>query len=296
MTLIHVPVLLKETIASLDLGPGKNVLDGTVGLGGHAAAILDAVAPDGNLLGLDRDEAALVSARSALMRFGSRAMLVRASYADAAGVVRERSFGPIHGSLLDLGYSSLEIDDPSRGFSFRTDGPLDMRFDQRQDLDAATIVNHDSLDALSKIIWEYGEERYARKIAAAICKARREAPVVSTGQLANVIWNAVPQHYRRGRIHPATRTFQALRIAVNDELGSLSRALPELLPMLAPGGRLAVISFHSLEDRIVKNFFRDAATAGTAETLTKRPITASAKETAENPRSRSAKLRVLKKH
>ncbi|OGL74567.1 16S rRNA (cytosine(1402)-N(4))-methyltransferase [Candidatus Uhrbacteria bacterium RIFCSPHIGHO2_02_FULL_60_10] len=291
----HVPVLLNEVIAGLALAPGQAVVDGTVGLGGHAAAILERTAPDGRLLGLDRDEAALDAARSQLGRFGSRVMLVRASYRDVRRVLLTHAFGPVQAALLDLGFSSLEIDDPTRGFSFRADGPLDMRFDRDQELTAAEIVNHESAEELSKMIWDFGEERFSRSIARAIVAARKTQPIVGTLALAEIIGGAVPGWYRRGRLHPATRTFQALRIAVNDELGCLRAALPEFLEALAPGGRLAVISFHSLEDRIVKNYFNEAAEQGRASVLTRRPIVAADEENAANPRARSAKLRLLRK-
>ncbi|MBI4458210.1 16S rRNA (cytosine(1402)-N(4))-methyltransferase RsmH [Candidatus Uhrbacteria bacterium] len=294
MAASHIPVLLKETIERLSLKPGSNAVDGTVGAGGHSAAILDRTAPDGRLLGLDLDEAALDSARSALRRHVSRVMLVRENYKNVRRVLPP-DFGPVQAALLDLGFSSIEIDDPRRGFSFRFDGPLDMRYDGSQELDAAAVVNTWSVDELSRILWEYGEERLARRIAAAIVKARRERRITGTLHLVDVIAGAVPAAYRRGKIHFATRSFQALRIAVNDELGNLKEALPEYLDILAPGGRLAIISFHSLEDRIVKRFFKDAADKNIAAAVTKKPLIASDEENAANPRARSAKLRVIEK-
>ncbi len=288
----HIPVLLSETIEGLSLVPGDNAVDCTVGAGGHAEAILDRTSPDGRLLGFDLDEAALDAARSNLARFGSRAMLVCENYKDAGRVLQTFAFGPVHAALLDLGFSSIEIDDPARGFSFRADGPLDMRYDAKQALTAAEIVNGWSLDELAKILWDYGEERLARKIAAGIVQARRDARIVGTLQLVDVIAHSVPAYYRRGKIHFATRTFQALRIATNDELGNLRAALPALLDMLAPGGRLAVISFHSLEDRIVKRFFQEQLKEKKVSLRTKRPIIASAEEIKSNSRSRSAKLRI----
>jgi 16S rRNA (cytosine1402-N4)-methyltransferase len=291
----HVPVLLQETIEGLALRPGMHAVDCTVGAGGHAAAILERTAPDGKLLGLDLDEAALEAARRNLARFGSRAMLVRESYKHAGRVLHTRSFGPIQAALLDLGFSSLEIDDPARGFSFRADGPLDMRYDRRQDLTAAEAVNGWTEEDLAGILRDYGEERYARRIAAAMVAERKRGPIVGTKRLADVVAGAVPGPYRRGPIHPATRTFQALRIAVNDELGNLRAALPDLFAALAPGGRIAVISFHSLEDRIVKRFLRDRADDGEATLIAKRPITAGDEELEKNPRARSAKLRIAEK-
>lgn len=291
----HVPVLLNETLEALALQPGENVIDCTIGMGGHAAAMLDATAPNGKLLGFDADEAALDAARSTLGRYGSRAMLVHENYRNVRRVLLSTGFGSVHAALLDAGFSSFIIDDPSRGFSFRADGPLDMRYDAVQETTAASIVNGWELDDLARILWEYGEERFARKIAEAIVHDRRDKPITGTLQLVDLIAHAVPAWYRRHRTHFATKTFQALRIAVNDELGGLEETIPHLFEALEPGGRLAIISFHSLEDRIVKHAFRDLADAGHATLLTKRPIVAGKEETSRNPRSRSAKLRVLKK-
>ncbi len=289
---MHIPVLLRETIDGLNLQPNENVVDCTLGAGGHAAAALAKTAPNGKLLGLDVDEAALEAARSTLGAYGSRAMLVRENYRHLERVLHTQSFGPIHAALLDLGFSSLEIDDPTRGFSFRFDGPLDMRFDRTQDETAASIVNSWSADDLSRVLWEYGEEKWARKIADGIVKARRDAKIVTTTQLVDVIAHSVPGFYRRSKLPFPTRTFQALRIATNDELGNVRTALPALWDALAPGGRLAVISFHSLEDRIVKRFFLEKAEAGEGTVVAKRPITASEEEIRRNSRSRSAKLRI----
>lgn len=285
----HVPVLLHETIDGLALHAGDTVVDCTVGAGGHAEAILEKTSPKGRLLGFDLDEAALDSARSNLSRFGSRAMLVRANYRDVRRILQSEGFGPVQAALLDLGFSSIEIDDPARGFSLRNDGPLDMRFDQKQELSAAELVNRWSEKDIADVIYEFGEERYARSIARGIAAARKEKPIVGTLQLVDVIAGAVPAAYRRMHTHFATRTFQAIRMAVNDELGNLEKALPELVDALEPGGRLAVISFHSLEDRIVKRFFRDNELL---DATTKRPVEASEEETRKNPRARSAKLRV----
>jgi 16S rRNA (cytosine1402-N4)-methyltransferase len=292
---LHIPVLLKEVVEGLALRPGDNAVDGTVGAGGHAAAILESTSPNGLLLGIDLDEAALEAARRKLDPFGSRVMLVRENYRNLERVLLSRSFGPIQAALLDLGFSSLAIDNPSRGFSFRFDGPLDMRFDPSQELTAASVVNGWNADELTGILVRYGEERFARRIAGAVVAARRRERIVSTLQLVDVIAAAVPAAYRRGKLHFATRTFQALRIAVNDELGNLEAALPAFTQALAPGGRLAVISFHSLEDRVVKRFFLNQAKAGVLKVLTKRPIVAAEAEVAANPRSRSAKLRIAEK-
>ena len=291
----HLPVLLKEVVEGLHPQPDDDILDGTVGAGGHAAALLERTAPHGRYLGVDLDEVALETARQSLARFGSRVMLVRGSYRDAAAIAVSQGLGPFPAALLDLGFSSMEIDDPARGFSFRADGPLDMRYDQRQELTAAMVVNTWPLDELERVFRLYGEERFARRIAERLVATRRQGRLSGTQDLVDVIAAAVPAGYRHGRLHFATRVFQALRIAVNDELGNVAAALPDFLKLLAPGGRLAVISFHSLEDRLVKQFFKKAEQNGEVKILTKKPLVASAEEELANPRARSAKLRLAEK-
>lgn len=300
----HVPVLYQEVLAGLRPAPGEKYIDATVGAGGHAAGILAAAAPDGQLLGLDRDPAALAVAGETLAPFGDRARLVQASYTRAAEVAAELKFGLVDGFLLDLGLSSLQLDDPQRGFAFQSEGPLDMRFDPASELTAAEIVNTWPLDELADIIYRYGEEPRSRAIARAIGAAR---PLSTTGELAAAVERAVGG--RRGqRLHPATQTFQALRIAVNGELEALQAVLPEAVGLLKPGGRLAVISFHSLEDRLVKNFLREAARGHddlsqpyprpfepVLELVTRKPVTPRPDEVAQNPRARSAKLRIAEK-
>jgi 16S rRNA (cytosine1402-N4)-methyltransferase len=298
----HVPVLYQEVLAALRPAPGGRYIDATVGAGGHSAGLLAASAPDGELLGLDRDPAALAAAAETLAPFGTRAHLVQASYTQVAEAAQ--GFGPVDGFLLDLGLSSLQLEDPARGFSFQSDGPLDMRFDPSSELSAAEIVNTWPLEELADIIYRYGEDSRGRAIARAIGAAR---PIGSTGQLAAVVEQAVGG--RRGqRLHPATQTFQALRIAVNGELDAVAAVLPVAVGLLQSGGRLAVISFHSLEDRLVKNYLREQAHGHddltqplpvpfepVLELVTKKPVTPGAAEIAANPRSRSAKLRVAEK-
>jgi 16S rRNA (cytosine1402-N4)-methyltransferase len=301
----HIPVLLDETLDGLAPRPGADLIDGTLGAGGHTEAWLEATAPDGRVLGFDLDAGALEAARERLARFGGRVTFTHASFADMGDVAPERGFGAVDAVLLDVGFSSMQIDDPARGFSFSADGPLDMRFDRDQPATAADLVNTLGRDELADLIYQYGEERHSRRIARAIVAAR---PFQRTGRLAEVVAGAVPRSSER--IHPATRTFQALRIAVNDELGALERALPGAVALLKPGGRLAVISFHSLEDRIVKNFIREAASdcicppdlpvcvcdhEPTLRPVNRKPITASDAEVNANPRSRSAKLRVAER-
>jgi 16S rRNA (cytosine1402-N4)-methyltransferase len=294
----HVPVLLAEVLAGLAPRSGGVYVDGTVGGGGHAAAILEASAPDGRLLGIDADPAALAAATARLASFGARATLIHGNFRDLGRLARAHGFDPIDGLLLDLGVSSHQLDTPGRGFSFAVDAPLDMRLDPTGGDTAADLVNETPEDELADLIYRYGEERGSRRIARLIAEARRRRPIATTSELAELVARALGG--RRGKIHPATRTFQALRIAVNRELESLERALPQAIDLLAPGGRVAVISFHSLEDRIVKLFFRAESGYGgerpaRLQIITKKPIEATEAEARANPRSRSAKLRVAEK-
>ncbi len=302
----HVPVLLDQVLAWLAPQPGDRIVDGTVGAGGHAAAILERSAPDGRLLGLDVDPDALRVAQARLQPYGHRVTLVRASYEQLNEVAPAHGFASADGILLDLGLSSRQLADPARGFSFQTDGPLDMRFDPGTRLTAGDLVNQAAPAELTRIIAEYGEERQARRIATAIV-ARR--PLHTTGELARVVAEAVGG-WRGRKIHPATRTFQALRIAVNDELGCLERGLYAARDLLAPGGRLVVIAFHSLEDRLVKQFLQREARdclcppglpichcghRASLTVLTRKPIRPAPAEVQRNPRSRSARLRAAQK-
>ncbi len=299
----HIPVLLDETITALQPRAGGRYLDGTVGLGGHAERLLERSGPDGRLLGLDRDADALQVARERLARFGDRAVLAHASYLDAAAIAGRERMTPLSGVLLDLGVSSLQMDRPERGFSFRAEGPLDMRFDPASaDEPASVLVNWAEEEELAGVLWRFGEERASRRIARAVVRAR---PVTTTTQLAAIVERVAG---RPGlRTSPATRTFQALRIAVNRELEGLSRALQVTHDLLEAGGRLAVITFHSLEDRIVKQYIQRESREcicppGLPECrcghvrmlapLTRSPITPTDGEIGRNPRSRSAKLRV----
>ena len=301
---IHVPVLLHEVIAWLDVAPGRCYIDATVGLGGHAESILERSAPNGRLLGIDQDPDALGAARQRLALFGDRAVLAQAPHTELQNLARAVGFDRVDGALFDLGVSSLQLDDPTRGFSFRERGPLDMRMNPDQDLTAEEMLNTWPEHELARIIYEYGEERHARRIAREITRRR---PLHDTQELAELVRRVVRHS---GRIHPATRTFQALRIAVNGELESLREVLPQAVQLLKPGGRLAVVSFHSLEDRIVKQFIRRETQGcicspqapgctcehvATLRGLSKKPITATDEEVARNPRSRSAKLRVAVK-
>ena len=284
-----------EVLEALRPESGGTYVDGTVGAGGHAEAILEASSPDGVLLGVDADSSALAIAAARLARFGSRLHLAQQNYRDIDLVLAETHLPPPNGVLLDLGVSSMQLDQAARGFSFRADGPLDMRMDVTHGPTAAQLVNTLAERELADLIYRYGEERHSRRIARAVVERRTRVRFETTSDLASVVASAVPgQGWRNGRvIHPATRTFQALRIAVNDELAGLEEALPKAAAALAPGGRLAVISFHSLEDRIVKQYLRGAG--GGLRILTKKPFVPNAEEQRTNPRSRSAKLRVAEK-
>jgi len=300
---IHRPVMRTEAVRFLAPDRGGIYVDGTVGLGGHAAAILTA-GPEVRLIGIDRDPQALRYAAARLAQFGDRVTLVHGNYRDLTEILSGLGIEAIDGFLLDLGLSSLQLDAPERGFSFRADGPLDMRMDPTQGRSAADLVNAASVEELARILRDYGEERFAGRIARAIVAAR---PIETTGALAEVVRRAIPRRFHERRIDPATRTFQALRIAVNDELRNLQDGLAAGFAALRPGGVIVVISFHSLEDRIVKRFFRKLATPRyeslapgpplppQAEVLTKKPLRPSEEEIGENPRARSAKLRACRK-
>ena len=282
----HVSVLFQQVIEYLEPHPGGRYIDATVGAGGHAAGILAASAPTGRLLGLDADPAALAIAATNLSNLHERVELVHANFEHLQQVAEAKGFFPADGIVLDLGLSSMMLADAARGFSFTSDGALDMRFNPDDATTAADLVNALSEKELADLIFEYGEERAARRIARAIVQVR---PITTASHLATVIEKAMG---RRGRIHPATRTFQALRIAVNRELEVLDHVLPQIVETLAPRGRVAIISFHSLEDRRVKNFFRAARNLCA---LTKHPVRPIREEALANPRSRSAKLRAAEK-
>ena len=294
---MHRPVMLEEVLAWLRPRAGGLYLDGTVGAGGHSRAILEASGPDGRVIGLDRDAVAVAAARETLSAFGDRALIMQAEYREAAEVVRDTTARRLDGALLDLGVSSMQLDQAARGFSFMAEGPLDMRMDQREPRTAADLVNRLPEKELARVLFEYGEERYSRRIARAIIRRRETAPILTTLALVDVLRGAVPPAYLHGRLHFATRTFQALRIAVNHELEDLGSSLRLVAGLLRPGGRFVVLSFHSLEDRIVKHTFRALATGEEAgfAVLTKRPLEPSERECAENPRARSAKLRVIER-
>lgn len=288
---VHIPVLPSEVIHSLAPQSGQTHVDGTLGGGGHARLLAAAVGSDGRIVAVDRDPEAIRRAEITLA--GLPVSVANCSYADIPEVLDEIGIESVNGILLDLGLSSDQLEDRERGFSFNADGPLDLRFDPTEGKTAAQLLERISPESLADIIYRYGEERFSRRIARAICDRQREQPILMANDLAEIVRRSIPTPARkRQQIHPATRTFQALRIAVNEELATLELALRRLPDRLGPGGRLAIISFHSLEDRIVKNAFRDDPRL---EALTRKPITASETERTDNARSRSAKLRVAQR-
>ena len=294
----HVPVLLAEVIELLAPQPGERVLDGTVGGGGHAQALLERISPGGRLIGLDRDAATLERAARVLpVDQAERCVLRQANYADFGRVLDELGLEQVDVALLDLGVSSFQIDDAQRGFSFQQDGPLDMRMDASEGPTAADLVNELSEEELADIFYKYGEERFSRRIARRIVEARRQEPITSTGQLARLVLSARPGRARGQwqRIHPATRVFQGLRIYLNRELENLETFCRTIADRLSPGGRAGIISFHSLEDRIVKQSFLRLSSEGRVQRVTRKPVTCSDAERQSNPRSRSAKLRVVRR-
>jgi 16S rRNA (cytosine1402-N4)-methyltransferase len=306
----HVSVMPGEVLELLAPRPGGIYLDGTVGGGGHAGLILEASSPDGRLIGLDQDPGALAAAARVLAPFGARVTLCHGSFATLDRQLADLGIEEVDGILLDLGVSSHQLDTPERGFSFREDGPLDMRMDPAQPVSAIDILARDDAEELKRIFREYGEERWAGRIAREIVRTRNEVPLTTTRQLADLVCRVVPGGYQPQRIHPATRIFQALRIAVNSELEALQSGLAAALRSLRPGGRLVVISFHSLEDRLVKQGFREAASTcscpprlpvcvcnrkAQVKILTTRGIRPAEAETIVNPRARSAVLRAAER-
>ena len=305
----HISVLLNECLDGLDIKPDGIYVDGTLGGAGHSSQIA-ARLTTGRLIGIDRDPIALKAAGERLKPFGDRVTLVHSNFCEIANVLDELGIDAVDGILLDLGVSSPQLDDGSRGFSYMVDAPLDMRMNNGDVMTAETIVNTWSYEELRRILYDYGEERYAPQIANAICRRREVSPIKTTLELVDVIRSAMPAAALREKQHPAKRSFQAIRIAVNDELGAVRKVMDAAIPRLNPGGRLAIITFHSLEDRIVKNGMNDGAKGCTCppnfpvcvcgkkpavKIITRKPITASAEELDMNPRSRSAKLRVCEK-
>ncbi len=293
----HTPVLPGEVVELLAPDPGDAIVDTTVGAGGHARLLAQAIGPGGVFCGLDVDAAALDITRARLADCPCRVTLHRSNFADLGPVLDAAGISAVDVVLADLGVSSMQLGDPERGFSFAADGPLDMRMDDRLEGRATDLVNSLGERQLADLIYHYSQERFSRRIAKRICRVRRDGRITTTRQLADVVCKAlgVVPHSRRSKIHPATRTFQALRIAVNDELDALEKLLEQAPQYLKPGGRIGVIAFHSLEDGMVKRDFRRRKAAGVYEIVTKRPVVAGEEERISNPRARSAKLRVARR-
>ena len=291
---LHTPVLVQEILEQLGCRPGRVYVDCTVGMGGHSEAILKATQPNGRLIGLDRDDAAIKVARERLQDFGSQFMIFHEDFRRLEVVLDHLGIDRVDGVLFDLGVSSLQLSDPERGFSFREVGPLDMRMDRRTERTAADYVNQAPEKELSDVLYQYGEERWSRRIARAIVAKRKTDPIRSTQQLSDLVIRSVPPFARSRRIHPATRTFQALRILVNSELEGLSDVIKTATTRIHIGGRVCVVAFHSLEDRIVKHVFREMGRESRVfRVVTKKPIRPGEAEVERNPRSRSARLRVV---
>ena len=306
----HKSVLLQECIDALNIRPDGIYLDGTLGGAGHSSQIARRLTEGGRLIGVDRDRPALAAAKERLAPYADRVTLVHSNFAEIDAILDSLGIPAVDGMLFDLGVSSPQLDDASRGFSYMADAPLDMRMDKDDALTAGAVVNTWPQGELRRILYDYGEERYAPQIAAAICRAREKAPVETTLELVDIIRSAMPAQALREKQHPAKRSFQAIRIAVNDELGAVSRMMQAAVGRLNPGGRLAVITFHSLEDRIVKSEMQQAARGCTCppefpvcvcgkkplvKLVTRKPIVSGPAELEENPRARSAKLRVAEK-
>jgi len=291
----HIPVMLKEVLDYLDLSPGKIIVDATAGTAGHSRNIIERILPGGRLIAIDRDKESLEVARLRLVDFKDSCEFVYSNFMDIDEILKKLNLKKVDGILFDLGVSSFQIQNPLRGFSFQCDGPLDMRLDRNSYISAYDLVNNLNEDEISNLLWTLGEERWHNRIAGLLVQERQKHPINTTLELSNIMVRAIPYRSRHYRIHPATRTFQAVRIAVNRELQTLQTALHKAIDLLSGGGRICVIAFHSLEDRIVKLAFREFAAKGEIELLTPKPLTPALSEIKENPSSRSSKLRAAQK-
>lgn len=287
--------MLNEAITFLNLAQGKTIVDATVGTGGHSEEILKRITPRGTLIAIDRDEDSLLIARARLKDFADSCRFVHGNFMDMDSILEGLDISKVGGILLDLGISTYQLQNPDRGFSFQSEGPLDMRMDRESYISAYDLVNNLNEEELSGILWDYGQERWHNRIAHLLVKEREKHPISTTLELSNIVTKAVPYKFRHYRIHPATRTFQAVRIAVNRELETLQVAVDKAIDLLEMNARICVISFHSLEDRIVKLSFRKAASSGKIKIITPKPLTPSYEEEKDNPPSRSAKFRVAER-
>lgn len=293
----HTPVMLKEILDYLNLGPGKTIVDATIGTGGHAQAILERIVPGGRLIGIDRDEESLSIARERLRDFSESCEFVYGNFIDIDTILKKLNIKKIDGILFDLGVSSFQLRDPERGFSFQSEGPLDMRLDRNSYISAYDLVNNLNEEEFSALLWNFGQERWHNRIARLLIKEREKHPIATTKELSDIVVKATPYRYRyrHYRIHPATRTFQAVRIAVNRELETLEIAISKAVEFLNQTARICIISFHSLEDRVAKLSFRKLASEGKVNIITPKPLTPMQDEVIQNPLSRSAKLRVTER-
>jgi len=294
---LHIPVMLREVIDYLDPRPGNIIVDATLGTGGHSIEILKRISPGGRLIGIDRDGNSLAVCRKRFAEFAGSYELVHANFADLDIALGKLGIGEVDGMVFDLGISTFQLKDAQRGFSFQSDGPLDMRMDQDSYISAYDLVNNLNESEISNMLWSFGQERWHNRIARILVQERRLQPIATTAQLAELVMRAIPHRYRRGyyRIHPATRTFQAVRIAVNRELEILEGSLKKAIAILKKGAKICVISFHSLEDRVVKHTFRALKAEGLIDIVTAKPLTPVAGEVEENPASRSSKFRVAER-
>jgi 16S rRNA (cytosine1402-N4)-methyltransferase len=292
---LHNPVMLKEVIDYLNLKTGQTIVDATIGLGGHSLEILKNIMPGGRLIGIDRDQESLDMAKENLGNFGDACEFIHSNFTDIDKVLENLNIKKIDGVLFDLGLSSFQLGNPERGFSFQNEGPLDMRLDRNSYISAYDLLNNLNEEEISALLWNFGQERWHNRIARYLVQERQKHPIATTKELSNIVIQAIPYKYRNYRIHPATRTFQAVRIAVNRELETLETGLKKAVEFLSRGGRICVISFHSLEDRVVKFGFRQLATNNAVNIVTPKPLTPQPSEVRDNSSSRSAKLRVAER-
>ena len=294
---LHIPVMLHEVIDNLNLALGKVIVDATIGTGGHSLEILKRITPGGRLIGIDRDEDSLAICRKRLSEFSGNCEFVHANFVDLDQVLEKLGIDKIDGIVFDLGISTYQLKDTQRGFSFQEEGPLDMRLDKSSYISAYDLVNNLNENEISHMLWSFGQERWHNRIARLVIEERRNQPISTTKQLANLVMRAIPQRYRKGyyRIHPATRTFQAVRIAVNRELEILESAIKKAVAILEKQAKICVISFHSLEDRAIKHTFRALKADGLIDIITAKPMTPAYSEVAANPSSRSSKFRVAER-
>lgn len=292
----HTPVMLKEVLDYLNLSSGKVIVDATIGTAGHSLAILGRIMPGGKLIGIDRDHESLAVAKDRLRDFSGSARLVHGNFIDLEDILGRLKIKKIDGILFDLGISSFQLENAERGFSFQNDGPLDMRLDRQSFISAYDLINNLNEEEISNLLKAFGQERWHNRIARLLVRKRQIQPITTTSQLSSIVIEALPYRYRYYRIHPATRTFQAMRIAVNRELESLDTTIEKAIGLLNEKGRICVISFHSLEDRLAKLSFRKCASLGLIKIITPKPLATSVEEIKDNPSSRSAKLRVAERN